>query len=38
MIELKGDVQPLCPHCEADIRKLWLQEIKNAFGRAHAPS
>lgn len=33
--ETKNDVPPLCPHCEAEVRKLWVQEVRGVFGRRY---
>ena len=27
-IEEKKDEVPICPHCKAEIRKLWFREVK----------
>jgi uncharacterized protein with PIN domain len=35
-LEERNDVEPLCPHCEAPLRKLWFQEIRGFAGRRYA--
>jgi uncharacterized protein with PIN domain len=37
MIEMqqKRDVSPLCPHCEAELRTIWMQELSGFFGRRY---
>jgi len=33
--EEKQDIAPLCPHCQAELKKLWMQEIRGALGRRY---
>jgi len=34
-IEERNDVSPVCPHCKAELRVLWFQEIRGVFGRRY---
>ena len=31
----KNDVDPLCPHCEARLRMLWVREVTGWLGRRY---
>jgi hypothetical protein len=37
VIELaqNDDVDPVCPHCEAQIKAVWFRELKGLFGRRY---
>ena len=37
MIEMqeKRDVSPICPHCEAELRRVWMQELRGFLGRRY---
>ena len=34
-LEQKDSVQPKCPHCSTEIRKIWFQEIKGVLGKRY---
>ncbi len=34
-VEEREDVQPLCPQCGAEIRSVWLRELRSTFGRRY---
>jgi uncharacterized protein with PIN domain len=34
-LERKDDVQPVCAHCQAELRKIWMQEIEGVLGRRY---
>ncbi len=31
--EEKHDVYPVCPHCSAEIKKIWYRGIETVFGK-----
>ena len=31
--EKKEDILPICPHCKAEITKLWFRELKKDMGK-----
>jgi hypothetical protein len=31
--EEKKDVLPICPHCKAEIRKLWFRQLSKDLGK-----
>jgi hypothetical protein len=37
MIELqqRDDIRPLCPHCSAELRTVWFQQLKGLLGRRY---
>ena len=37
MIKLKqkNDVEPICPHCQAPIKEVWLRELAGFLGRRY---
>lgn len=34
-VEEKQDEAPICPHCEAELRTVWLRRAEAAFGNRH---
>jgi len=34
-LERKEDVQPVCPHCEAELPKVWMRELESVLGRRY---
>ncbi|UCC98906.1 MAG: hypothetical protein JSW66_03270 [Phycisphaerales bacterium] len=34
-LEAREDVQPICPHCSAELRTLWMQLLRGIFGKRH---
>ena len=32
-IEEKADVAPVCPHCSAELRKVWARALSSQFGK-----
>jgi uncharacterized protein with PIN domain len=34
-LERKDDVQPVCSHCQAELRTIWMQEIEGVLGRRY---
>ena len=32
---LKDDICPVCPHCKAEIKEIWYQEIAGVFGKRY---
>ncbi len=34
-IEQKNDVDPICPHCETPVRKIWFRELSGFAGRRY---
>jgi hypothetical protein len=37
MIELvcRDDLNPICPHCDSDIRSIWFRELTGVLGRRY---
>ena len=35
VLEQKDSVQPKCPHCSTEIRRIWFQEIKSTLGKRY---
>ena len=33
--EEKNDVLPICPHCKAEVNKVWYQEIAGFLGKRY---
>ena len=31
----KEDVDPICPHCEAQLKTVWFQELAGMLGRRY---
>jgi uncharacterized protein with PIN domain len=34
-LESAEDVRPLCPHCERELEKVWMQELRGLLGRRY---
>jgi len=34
-LEQKPEVTPVCPHCEAKLRTIWMQEVRGILGRRY---
>lgn len=34
-LENRDDVQPVCPHCEAELPTVWQQELRGSLGRRY---
>ena len=34
-VETREDVTPLCPHCSAELRIVWLRELAGIAGRRY---
>jgi uncharacterized protein with PIN domain len=34
-LERKEDVRPICPHCEAELEKVWMQELEGVLGKRY---
>ena len=34
-VEQRDDVQPICPHCENELRVVWLRELSGMLGRRY---
>ena len=34
-VERKDDVQPVCPHCEAPLRNVWMRELGGVLGKRY---
>jgi transposase-like protein len=34
-LERKEDVRPVCPHCEAELQKVWMRELGGIFGKRY---
>jgi uncharacterized protein with PIN domain len=34
-LERKEDVQPVCPHCEAELRVVWMRELEGMLGKRY---
>ena len=32
-LERKDDIQPICPHCKAELAKLWFRELLGFLGK-----
>ena len=32
-LEIKNDVEPVCPHCSAGLRVVWMRELKSVLGK-----
>lgn len=33
--EEKNDVSPICPHCKAEVKKVWYQQIESFLGKRY---
>jgi uncharacterized protein with PIN domain len=34
-LEKREDVQPVCPHCQAELRAVWMQELEGMLGKRY---
>lgn len=34
-LEMKEDVQPICPHCSTELRTLWMQILRGIMGKRY---
>jgi hypothetical protein len=34
-LELREEIQPICPHCQTEITTLWYRELRGPFGRRY---
>ena len=34
-LESKEDVQPLCPHCDSELKTIWMRELHGVLGRRY---
>ena len=34
-MEERGDIAPLCPHCETEICRVWFQRISGVAGKRY---
>ncbi|MBN1155008.1 hypothetical protein JXB12_08850 [candidate division KSB1 bacterium] len=34
-LEEKNDINPICPHCKTEIRKVWYQELETFLGKRY---
>jgi uncharacterized protein with PIN domain len=34
-LERKEDVRPVCPHCEAELEKIWMRELESVLGKRY---
>ena len=34
-LESKEDVQPVCPHCDSELRTIWMRELQGVLGRRY---
>jgi hypothetical protein len=34
-LESKEDVQPVCPHCQEELRTIWMRELRGVLGRRY---
>ena len=34
-LELKNDLDPLCPHCDSPLRTVWFRELRGIAGRRY---
>ncbi len=34
-LESKEQVRPICPHCEKELDRLWMNELRSALGRRY---
>jgi uncharacterized protein with PIN domain len=35
LLERREDVQPICPHCEAELRAVWMRELEGMLGKRY---
>ena len=34
-LEVKEDVEPMCPHCKGALRSIWLRELAGMLGKRY---
>ena len=34
-LEEKADEAPICPHCDAELAKVWMRQLRGVFGRRY---
>ena len=34
-LEIKNDIEPICPHCSAKIDKIWMRELSSILGKRY---
>lgn len=34
-LEEKDDVTPVCPHCSAELERMWVRRMESVFGKRH---
>jgi hypothetical protein len=34
-LETRDDVQPVCPHCEAELHTTWTRELRGLLGKRY---
>ncbi len=34
-LETKDDIEPVCLHCSAELRTVWMRELRTVLGRRH---
>jgi uncharacterized protein with PIN domain len=34
-LDRKEDIDPVCPHCQAELKALWFRELKGALGKRY---
>lgn len=34
-LERKEDVQPVCPHCERELQKVWMRELESVLAKRY---
>ena len=34
-LEARDDVRPICPHCSAELKTLWMQELQSVLGKRY---
>ncbi len=34
-VEEKENVNPICPHCEKDLKTVWIHPVKSTFGKRY---
>ena len=34
-LEIKNDVEPICPHCSTELRTVWMRELTSFLGKRY---
>jgi len=34
-LQAKDDVDPICPHCETNLKTIWVREVSGFLGRRY---